>query len=130
MIPDITAYRLILISLSKPPSPTIEETQHQNAQLLKIGLSESDHKEVVSILANFNSEYRNLIQSYNEEATAANARGERADINYLRLERDQLVQSTYDALKSALSANGWTRFDSYVQGEKAHMKISPREAKR
>jgi hypothetical protein len=129
LIPDLTAYRLVLIAISKPPDPTNDQIKHQQAQLSKIGLQELDERGLISILANFNAEYRNLIRTWNEQATAANARGQRADLNYFRLERDQLVQSTHDAIKSNLSANGWARFDAYVQHEKTHMKVSAREVK-
>lgn len=81
------------------------------------------------MLAQFNSQYRSLIQSYNAAATAANARGERADINGFLLQRNQFVQAMHDQLKSTMSADGWTHFNAYVQDQKRHMKIGPGEVK-
>jgi hypothetical protein len=124
LVPDLVAYRLVLLAMSKPPNLTDQQSKRQAAQLSKINLREPDQKELASVLANFCSEYHNLIQTYNEAATAANARGERSDISYLLLERDQLVQSTHDKLKNSISTDSWARFDAYVQHEKSHMKVS------
>jgi hypothetical protein len=130
LVPDLTVYRLVLLAISKPPSPTDKQAKHQQAQLHAVGLQETDQKELIAILSNFNYEYRSLMLAYNAAATAANARGERSEISYFLLERNQLVQSTHDKLRTALSVDGWTRFDAYAQGEKKHMKISAKEAKR
>jgi hypothetical protein len=124
LVPDLVAYRLVLLAVSKPSNLTDQQNKRQAPQLSKINLREPDQKGVISILENFYSEYHNLIQTYNEAATAANARGERSDISYLLLERDQLVQSTHDKLKNSISTDGWARFDAYVQHEKSQMKIS------
>jgi|SRR5271157_4804905 len=127
LIPDLTAYRLYLVMVSKQSNPTDDQKKRQEAQLRKIGLQEADRKTLAVQLSNFYSEYQNLIQTFNQKATVAWARGERPDIESLRLQRDQLVQSTRDALKAALTANGWALLDAHVQNEKKHMKIRVKE---
>jgi len=127
MIPDLTAYRLYLAMVSRPPAPTDDQVKRQEAQLRKTGLQDGDRKRLVATLSNFYSEYQNLIQTFNQEATSAWARGERPDMESLRVQRDQLVQSTHDALKAALTAKGWTLLDAHVQNEKKHMKIHAKE---
>jgi len=127
MIPDATAYRLYLVMVSRPDSSTDQHKKRQEAQLGKIGLQDGDHKALAAILSNFNSEYQNLIQTFNQKATAEWARGERPDLESLRLQRDQLVQSTHDAVKTALTAKGWALLDAHVQNEKKHMKMSAKE---
>ena len=109
LIPDLTAYRLYLVMVSQPASPKDEQNKRQEAQLRKIGLQEADEKALFAALENFNYEYRNLIEGYNRQATAAWARGQKLDIGSLRLQRDQVVQSTHDALKAALTPAGWAR---------------------
>jgi hypothetical protein len=128
LIPDLAAYRLYLVMVSKPPNLTDVQKRKQEAQLGKINLQEPDKQALLAVLADFNYEYRNLIQTYNELATAAWAHGERSDINPFRQQRDQLVQSTHDALKTKLTAAGWGRLDAFVLSEKKHMKISAQEA--
>ncbi len=126
LIPDLTAYRLYFVTVSKPPDATNDETKHQAAQLAKIGLKEADRKTLIVILSTFNAQYRSLVKAYNEEATAAN--GEGADIGSFQLQRDQIVQSTHDTLKARLSAGGWALLDSHVQGEKKNMTLGVKEA--
>ncbi|HXS13158.1 MAG TPA: hypothetical protein VN734_10675 [Acidobacteriaceae bacterium] len=122
-IPDIAAYRMVLLSLSKPANRTELQATHQNVQLRSAGLNDSEKSVLIPILAKFNSDYHALIQSYNAAATAANARGERADIGSFLIKRDQLVQATHDQIKGIFTADRWTQFDAYVQQEKKHMKI-------
>jgi hypothetical protein len=127
MIPDSTAYRLYLVMVSRPVSPTDPQKKRREAQLGKIGLQDADRKALDVILGNFHSEYQNLIQTFNQKATAAWARGERPDTESLRLQRDQLVQSTHDALNATLTAKGKEILDTHVQNEKKHMKIPAKE---
>lgn len=127
LIPDLTAYRLFLVAVSRPPDPPDNEVIHQAVQLSKIGLQEADRKATIIILASFNSRYHDFINSYNEAATAAWARGEHLDAASFLADRDRLVQSTCDALKAGLSSDGWSRLDAHVKGEKQRMKISAKE---
>lgn len=129
-IPDVIAYRLVLLGLSSPVNPTDAQTKGHMAQFHAIGMTAGDSAILMSALSRFRAGYRSMIETYNETARAANARGQRADISSFLLERDQFVQSAHDQLKSALSSDGWTRLDAYVQNNKKHMKISVDEASR
>lgn len=128
LIPDSTAYRLYFVMVSKPPSPTDEQMRRQSAQLAKVGLTESDKKTATAILAGFYSQYHALLANYNEQATAAWTKGEKIDQTAFLLQRDQLVQSTHDAMMNTLTQGGWARLDGYVQNEKRKMKIHSQEA--
>jgi len=127
LIPDSTAYRLWFVTVSRPANATEGETKHQAAQLGKIGLNSADLSALIPVLGAFNSQYRGLFQSYNEEATAAWKRGESPDVASLRIQRDQIVQSIRDTLRSRLSADGYARLDAYVKAEKKTMRISEKE---
>jgi|GEM_PF-2251515 len=129
-IPDVVAYRLILLGLSQPANPTDNQMKRHLAQFRAIGMSDSDNATLIVSLLRFNADYHSMIETYNAAATAANASGQRMDINSFLLERDQFIQSTHDKLKSALSADGWGHLDAFVQGNKKHMKISVAEASR
>lgn len=129
-IPDVIAYRLVLLGLSGPANPTDAQTKRHMAQFHAIGMTAGDSAILMAALSRFRAGYRSMIETYNETARAANASGQRADINSFLLERDQFVQSAHDQLKSALSSDGWTRLDAYVQNNKKHMKISVAEASR
>lgn len=129
LIPDLTACRLYLAAVSEPPDPTVEQRNRQNARLRKIGLDAVDLRTLMTILADFYSGYHGMIDKYNEDAMAAWERLQRTDKAPLLLQRDDLVRSTRDNLKRALSSDGWARFEAYIQGEKSHMRISASEVK-
>ncbi len=123
LIPDNTAYRLYFVMTSRPTTPTDSQKYHQHLQLAKVRLTDADEQVAVNILATFYTQYQSLIATYNATATAALARGEEPNVNALRSQRDQLVQSTHDTLQNALSSTGWSLLDAFVQHEKTKMKI-------
>ena len=123
LIPDSTAYRLYLVTISELPNATAKDRTRQQSHLGMIGLQEIDRQRLITVLADFKSQYLALIDRYNQSATAALARNEQPNQNLFSQQRDDLVQSTRDALKLALTANGMARFNAQVQAEKAHMKI-------
>ena len=123
-IPDITAYRLFFVIASRPAIASENEKRHQAAQLARIGLENADGKTLTAVLADFDSLYRTLIDTFNEEAAADWARGESPNQNAFLLQRDQIVQSTLDTLRARLSSDGFARLQQHVKGEKKHMKLS------
>jgi len=129
LVPDLTAYRLYLLTVSEPSSPTDQQKNRQEARLKQIGMKEHDRLALISLLASFHDRYHALIDSYNKAATEAWAHQQRTDPGALKVDRDALVQSTHDAIKRTLSEDGWTRLDTFVQGEKKHMKISVPEVR-
>ena len=122
LIPDVTAYRMWLMVVSRSPNSTNDQSKLQHLQLAGAGLQDADESTLVAILADFNVQYNALIQSYNAAATAAGSGGQ-PDVAALTLQRDTLVQSTHDRIKVALAADAWARVDALVQNEKRHMKI-------
>jgi hypothetical protein len=96
LIPDITAYRLWLVIVSRPPVPTDDEVKHQHIQLARVGLQIAEEHALVLILADFHTQYETLIQNYNATAKAVLASGQQPDIAAMRLQRDLLVQSAHD----------------------------------
>lgn len=129
-VPDVVAYRLVLLGLSQPANPTEAQSKRHLAQFRAISMNDSDNGTLFSILSRFRDDYRSMIETYNAAATAANASGQRADLNSFLLQRDQFIRATHDQIKNALSSEGWGRLDVFVQGNKKHMKISVAEAGR
>jgi hypothetical protein len=95
--------------------------------LAQIALSDADRKAIVPILTNFKIQYESLVRAYNQEATAAWSRGEKPDAVSFLVQRDQIVQSTRDALNAKLSPDGTARFDAHVKAEKKRMKVNGNE---
>jgi hypothetical protein len=126
-IPDLTAYRLYLLAISRPAAPTAAEQQSQAIHLKMAHLSDKDTQALIPILASFHESYMKLIEEFNKQAEAENAKGQYLDPSQLIRDRDTLVQSIHDTLKSVLSPNGWSRIDTHIQRQKRMMKIPAAE---
>jgi hypothetical protein len=124
LIPDLTAYRLWFVSVSRGPNPSDAEVQRQSVQLNKTRLVTDDQKVLIGVLTTFKIQYQSLIQSFNEEATSAWSMHENPNFEAFVLQRDLLVQSTRDSLKGKLSPGGLMLLDVHVQSEKRHMHVS------
>ena len=124
LIPDSTAYRLFLITVSEKPNPTSKEAERQLAFLTAAGLDRDDIEAAIPILATFKAQYTDLIAGYNKAVASANATGIAPDLATFLQRRDSLVQSTRDALASALTHAGMDLVHAHVQREKRKMKVA------
>jgi hypothetical protein len=122
-IPDLVAYRLYLLAVSRSATPTEAERKSQAAHLGMIHLSDQDNQAIFPVLSSFRAQYQKLVDDFNRDAEAAQARGIALDPAQMLHARDLLVQSTHDLLKSMLSVDGWALMDAYVQLQKQFMKI-------
>lgn len=127
MIPDSTAYRLYFIAVSEPPNAAPEQKNRQLAHIRRTRLTNTDCEALVGALADFKTQYTDLIDRYNETAEAATKAGVQPDLQTFIQQREALVQATRDNLTMVLSPDGVSRLDSHVQKEKKGMKISPTE---
>lgn len=64
LIPDSTAYRLVLIAVSELPNPTAEQTIRQRSYSKNIGLSVADSQAAIPVLAAFKAQYTALCDEY------------------------------------------------------------------
>lgn len=124
LIPDVVAYRLFLLGISEPPNTPEERKPRQLAFLKSAGLDDSDINEAIPVLARFKLDYKQLIDQYNQTVVEANAKHSSPDLEGLIVRRDELVRSTRDALKRAISPEGMTQFDEQVQLQKRNIKMS------
>ena len=118
LIPDSTAYRLWLITVSELPNTTTENRNRQQAHLTVLKLCELDNLQLVNLLADFKAQYLGLIEHYNESAKAALAHGGHPDLNLFLQQRDDLVQATRAVISLRLSPEGATQIDARVQEQK------------
>jgi hypothetical protein len=108
-------------------NPSEERKARQLSFLRTAGLGDSDIQAVVPVLAKFKSQYAYLIERYNRSVVIAKARGATPDVATFLRKREELVQSTRNALGTVLSTNGMTSFHAHVQREKTRMKVVAKE---
>lgn len=128
LIPDSTAYRLVLLTVSEMPNPTEDQKARQRAFLAAIPLSDGDLQAIIPVLTDFKVEYTDLVKRYNKSVETANESGVTPDLATFLRERDLLVESTRYTLSSALSSGGMDRFHAHVQREKTKMIVPLKEA--
>ena len=119
LIPDSTAYRLWLVTVSPSPNATEKQRMFQQAHLSKLQLtSTADSVQLTAILTEFKSQYLSMIARYNE---SAKAHGNRADQKLFLQQLDDLVSSTRAAIAQRLTLEGAASIDAHVQGEKSRI---------
>jgi hypothetical protein len=130
LIPDSTALRLWLVTVSELPNATAQDRDRQSAHLAKLRLTELDNLQLVTLLADFKSQYLSLIDRYNESAKAALAHGVEPDLKLFLQQRDDLVQTTKAAMALRLSHETVTRIDAHVQEHKKNIQLHARDCSR
>jgi hypothetical protein len=111
LIPDATAFRLYFLSVSLPENPTETDLSHQRAHLTAAGLEARDQQLAMVIIQNFKQQYTILTEKYGSSPEL-----------FLQ-EREDLVQATRAALKSALSEKAFRVLEAKVRAEKSRMTI-------
>jgi hypothetical protein len=128
LIPDATAYRLYLLTISTMPNPTNEDRARQDSHIALLHLLDADRQALITILTDFKVRYASLVAQYNEAATAAQARGEAPDIKIFLQKRKDLVHSVMASLRLSLSTDAMAKLDSHIQLQKSSMKVDAQEA--
>ncbi len=118
LIPDSTAYRLWLVTVSLPANATDQQRTFQHAHLSKVQLNDGDYAALVSILTDFKNQYLSMISQYNESSKATLLKGAQPDQKTFLQQRDNLVAFTRILIKQRLSPNGADRVEGHVQHEK------------
>lgn len=121
LIPDSTAYRLYLLTVSVPSNSTEGDRRVQSSHLAKAELDGNDLQSMIAVLAEFRSQHDAWLSKYNAEA--AN-QGATFDPTPFLQQQEDLVNSTRAALAKSLSANGIARLSNHIQREKKFMKVA------
>lgn len=124
LVPDSAAYRLYLLTIAKPLDITDAERARQRAMLRWSGIEDQDISSAVVVLADFKSQYGDLIKQYNITVAQADKTGEQPDLATFLSQRDALVQAVRERLKLDFTPTSMTRFDAHVNYEKRFMKVA------
>ncbi len=122
LIPDSDAYRLYLLSLTTKVNPTANEAGYQGAAVNSLGFDGLDHIVLLGVLRDFRDRYDNLVSRFNDQATAAQKRGEVVNQKLFRQQLDDLTTSVRLSLKRSLSSMASDSIDQKVQEAKKHIK--------
>lgn len=116
-ISDALAYRHFFAAFAAHPAPTLQEQNRQSAQLGPLQLAGADQQAIVRILGSFR------VQLDQIESAVAIA-GTPAKLTSLQTQKTALVAATLANLKQALTNDGASRIDQYVQTRvKSHIVI-------
>ena len=88
-----------------------------------MALSPNDQQTLTGIVSDFRVKYEALIKDYNEAEHAAELYQHKADYNQFLLQREDLVTSTRDSIKSLLTPPGAKQLDDAVRSAKRNMKL-------
>jgi len=123
LIPDSTAYRLWLVTVSLPANASDTDRAIQEAHLKKVHLPSADHQQLLHVLTDFKSQYLDLIARYNEAAKNALLHGGQADQAAFQIQREALVANARAAINVRLTQRGASNIDAHIQDQKKRMKI-------
>jgi hypothetical protein len=117
LIPDSTAFRLVLVGLAEPPNPTSAQAARQRRKLSQFVATESDRQIFSFLLANFYAQYAALRDQYRSTRGLNNT-------NPFAPLRDALVSNTTSQLANLVSPDAAARFRLFVQDAKRRMLIT------
>jgi len=124
LISDSSAYRHYLLAISPKPIDASEQERAQHrAQIGSLQLHPEDTKKLLTILSNFKTQHDVLVQRFNEQASAAQKRGELIDPALFLKQRDDLVESTRSAIGRELSSEAARTIANRVQQEKRNIVV-------
>ncbi len=121
LIPDSTAYRLVLLDLALPDNPRDTDRQRQAAYLNNIGLTLNEVIQFTAVLTEFRSAHSAWIARWNTAAQAADNAGVVFDPSSFLQQLEDLVQSTRATVKQNSIID--LKLGGYVQRYKANIQI-------
>jgi hypothetical protein len=123
LIPDSTAFRLWLVTVSPSSNSAEKDRAFQQAHFNQLQLLGADRLALMSVLTEFKTQYADLIARYNESAKAGLLNGTQVDTKAFLQQREELVSNTRIAIKNRLSSEAADRVEAHVQREKSRIKI-------
>ena len=120
LIPDIVAYRFVLLSLRLPDSPTEKDIATQRARLRWIGFSPTDVVVATNVIADLKT-----TQEQWETGNRNRPIQSTADRDAVRVQQNTIIQNVITVLFQQLSLLGQFQFDAYVKKAKTRMFVLP-----
>jgi hypothetical protein len=117
LIPDSTAFRLVLCGLAEAPNATSDQVARQTRKLSMFVTTEADRKVFASLLSNFYAQYAALRAQYKATRGLNN-------IQPFAPLRDALVSETITQLANQLTSTSMARFRTFVTAAKQRMIIN------
>ena len=117
LIPDSAAQRLYLLSL------THMDPDVRHAQLMYAGVRPGEMAAADALVTDFKANWDTLRTARNQAVAAAIDGGDSTRIDFLS-RRDALVSNFMNSLQGAISPASMSVFNSHLQSEKRHMKVS------
>jgi hypothetical protein len=125
LIPDVTAYSLVLSVLSVPANATDQDRAGSISHIKRIGLDAHDTLQLVAITDAFRAQHDALLKTLNDSIIPIPAGpASQPDNKGFEQSHQALVLSAVEQIKSELSPDGVEAFLHHVQTEKANMAIS------
>ncbi len=121
LIPDSTAYRVVLLDLSLPSNSSDLDRRRQASLFGDIGLTPSETLQFNTVLAEFRSKYDACVQRWNAAGEAADKAGLDFDPALYVQQLEDLVQSTRSDLARQPILN--LKVAGYVQHQKHGIQI-------
>ena len=121
LIPDLTAWRLWLISVTTedPDHPELA-ADRTRAFLRAAAIQESDLPAAEEALSHFRTDYATLLESHNTRLNS----GENVPISEFVLQRDTLVKATQTSMLGKIGQVSAGRLKAWVIGQKKSMQIA------
>ena len=121
LIPDLTAWRLWLLSVTAEDTSKPQLSQARRQAFLRIaGIPESEIPVAEQVIVTFRTEYARLMENYNRRLNA----GENPSLSEFRAQRDALVQAIQTSLSSKLEITRAGKLKDYIHQEKSRMKVA------
>jgi hypothetical protein len=124
LIPDVTAYSLVLSVLSAPANATDQDRAGRIAHVKKIGLDVHDTLQLIAITDAFRTQYDSMLKTHNESIIPVVGPASQPDNTQFEQKRQAFVLDTIEQIKRELTPDGVKQFLDHVQAEKANMTIS------
>lgn len=121
LIPDLTAWRLWLLSVTAEDSkrPELSESRRR-AFLRAAGIPGIEIPAAEEVIAQFPKDYGALVDGYNRRLNA----GQNPSVSEFRAQRDALVQAVQNTLSGKLGTTTLGKLRKHINGEKARMKVA------
>jgi len=129
IIPEVVAYRAVLLALAEPENATDAQKARFRAKIASAGLNEDDTLALLVILAAFQKQM-DALNAQGDQIRARNPLPYPGTPDYQQLldltqQREPVFAEAMSALPARLSLTGAAQLQAYVQNQKRGMKYHP-----